>query len=99
MKLVYDQLDIVADELLFEGELVAILTTNACATTRGRFEDLIRDGIEQEDEDKATDPDVDDYDRALDDLERAAKEFAKGGLLRMSDLATIIKRLKDEDTE
>lgn len=99
MNLLYDQLDIVADELLFEGELVAILTTNACPTTRGRFEDLIRDGLEVEGEDKATNPDVDDYDRALDDLGKAAKEFAKGGLLRMTDLATIIKRLKDEDDE
>lgn len=93
MNLIYDQLDIVADELLFEGELVAILTTNACATTRGRFEDLIRDGLEVEDEEKKPEPSDD---TVLDALWSKATDSAKGGLLRMADLANIITRLKED---
>lgn len=36
----------------------------------------------------------DHYDDALDDVERAAKEFARGGLLSLSDLATVVSRLR-----
>lgn len=97
MNVVYADLQIIGDELYFDRELVAILTDNASATTRGRFEDLILYGEEQEDEDKPVKADVDDYDRALDDCVTAAKEYAKGGLLRLTDLAIIIRKLKDED--
>lgn len=40
---------------------------------------------------------VDVYDGALDDVQRASKEYAKGGLLKLSDLATICKKLAEEE--
>ena len=36
-----------------------------------------------------------DYDTALDDVGKAAEEYAKGGLLRMSDLAIVLRKLKE----
>jgi len=36
------------------------------------------------------------YDCALDDVQRVAKEFARGGLLRLTDLAKLCQQLKDE---
>lgn len=39
----------------------------------------------------------DGYDEALADVAVTAKEYAKGGLLRMSDLATIIRKLKEDE--
>lgn len=40
---------------------------------------------------------IEDYDCALDDVQRAAKEYARGGLLRLSDLAVICKQLLEEE--
>lgn len=97
----YDDLQVIGDELYFERELVAILTDNAPATLRGRFVDLLHDGEEtsEDENDKAKAPaeGVDEYDQVLDDLERAAREYSKGGLLRMSDLPKIIARLKEAE--
>lgn len=36
------------------------------------------------------------YDDALDDVFRAAKEFSRAGLLTLTDLATVVSRLKNE---
>lgn len=87
----YDDIQVIGDELHFDGMLVAILTDNASATTRGRFEDLIRYGEEREDEDKPEPSD----DTVLDQLWSDATDAAKGGLLRMADLANIVTRLKE----
>lgn len=102
MNATYDQLDLIGDELHFDGMLVAIMTDNVHATHRGRFEILIRHGEEEgsdEDEDEsspAVDPDVSVEERVLDALWSDATDKAKGGLLRMGDLANIIARLKED---
>lgn len=113
----FDQVQLIGDEIHFDGELVALLTDNASASHRGRFTDLVEYGEQAEDEGdcdcpprlhktdcgshKAEDgapPTGDEYDQALDDLARVAKEYAKGGLLRMGDLATMITQLKKEES-
>ena len=37
------------------------------------------------------------YDVALEDVQRSSKEYARGGLLKLSDLATICKQLAEEE--
>lgn len=106
----FDMVQLIGDELHFAGELVAILTTNAPATHRGRFEDLVRDGEEVMEPckcpprlhhtecrfHKAEDGSPDDEETVLDALWSKATDAAKGGLLRMPDLANIIARLKED---
>lgn len=115
----FEGLTLVGDELHFDGELVAILTNNASATSRGRFTDLVIFGEPGEEDcgcpvrlhrkdcdlhkaedgtaPDAKDPRVDPYDDALDDVVRAAGEYARGGLLRMTDLATVARKLKESE--
>lgn len=79
-----DKVQVIGDELHFDGELVAIMTTNAAPTHRDRFLD-------------ALDPDAKpDEESVLDALWSKATDSAKGGLLRMPDLANIIARLKED---
>lgn len=93
-----DKVQVIGDELHFDGELVAIMTTNAAPTHRDRF----LEALDPEDEPETTkaesgaDGKLSDYDQALSDVATAAKEYAKGGLLRMPDLATICAKLKEE---
>lgn len=86
----YDDIQVIGDELHFDGMLVAILTDNAPPTHLGRFVDLIEHG-EEKDEDKPEPSD----DTVLDQLWSDATDSAKGGLLRMADLANIVARLKE----
>lgn len=111
----WEHLCLVGDELFFNGELVAVLVNNLPATIIGRFTDMIDYGPEDEDDAdcgcpprlhklecshyKAEDGKSDEYDDALQDVERAAKEYARGGLLRMPDLATLIATLREEVME
>lgn len=37
------------------------------------------------------------YDDALADVEQAAKEYARGGLLKLTDLAKLCKKLREEE--
>lgn len=101
---------IIADEIHFMGYVVGILAqTGVPATVMGEFEHGMNNGTLFEDEPQLCDecaneierggpaePDPDAYDDALTDIERTAKEYAKNGLLRLTDLATIIKQLREE---
>lgn len=90
----FDNLRIIADEIHFEGELVAIMTTNATCTLRGRFEDLLLEAQDPPTKDEETGkPSTDAH--PLDALAERAGEIAKGGLLRMSDLVRIVAQLKE----
>lgn len=75
-------IQVIGDEIHYDGELVAIMTTNPAPTLRDRFTEALDGG------------DVNHSD-TLDELEKKATESARGGLLRMTDLATIIARLKE----
>lgn len=106
----FESLRLIGNELHFDGELVAILTTNAAASHRGRFEDMLVHGEEVEgteeckcpprlhNEDcayhKTEDGAPKDDKQILDELWSSATDSAKGGLLRMPDLANIVTRLK-----
>jgi hypothetical protein len=82
-----DKVQVIGDELHFDGELVAIMTTNAAPTHRDRFLDALDpEGVKAADE-------VEDVPAKI---EAEAKKLAKGGLLRMTDLAIIIARLKED---
>lgn len=74
---------LIGDEIHFDGELVAILTTNPAPTLKGRFTDALEECGET------------DHSKVLDELEKQATEKASGGLLRMPDLARIIDQLKE----
>lgn len=92
-------IQVIADEIHFEGELVAIVATSPSHSLMTRFLDHLDEAVVPEETAKAgdgADGKPTDYDQALDDVQRAAKEYAKGGLLRVADLATIITRLKEE---
>lgn len=78
-----DKVQVIGDELHFDGELVAIMTTNAAPTHRDRFLDALDEGTT-------------DHSDVLNQLEKKATESARGGLLRMTDLANIIARLKED---
>lgn len=86
-----DKVQVIGDELHFDGELVAIMTTNAAPTHRDRFLDAL-DPDAKPDEDKAEESE----ETVLDALWSKATDSAKGGLLRMPDLANIIARLKED---
>lgn len=90
----YSMLQLIGDELFFDRQLVAMLTTGATPTVQQAFRDLIEFGEDPEDVPIVKEQ-ADDYVQALEDLGIGAKEFAKGGLLRMTDLAIIIDRLKE----
>lgn len=90
----YEDIQVIGDELHFDGELVALLTDNAAPTHLGRFTDLIEHG-EEKDEDAAAEAEVKEI-PVLDALWSKATDAAKGGLLRMGDLANIIARLKED---
>lgn len=87
------RVQVIGDEIHADGELMAILTTNAAPSARGRFEDAILDleipTGDAKDEEKTTDA------HPLDALVERANESAKGGLLRMSDLSRIVRQLKE----
>lgn len=103
-------LEIIADEVHFMGYRVGLLAqTGVPATVMAELVDGINSATIFEDETKLCsechkevtgdyggDPDPDAYDAALEDIERAAKEYAKNGLLRMTDLTTIINQLREE---
>lgn len=89
----YEDIQVIGDELHFDGMLVAIMTDNAPPTHLGRFVDLLNHGEEKaeaEDEKPAPSDDT-----VLDQLWSDATDAAKGGLLRMGDLANIVTRLKE----
>lgn len=87
------RVQVIGDEIHADGELMAIMTTNAAPSARGRFEDAIRDlEIPNGDaEEEAPSSDA----HPLDALVERANESAKGGLLRMSDLTRIVRQLKE----
>lgn len=88
---------LIGDEIHFERELVALLTDNACSSVRQRFEDLLRFDASEEDETKHDDEKPEPVEiPVLDALWSKATDAAKGGLLRMGDLANIIAQLKDD---
>lgn len=89
----FADIQVIGDELHFDRELVAIMTDNASATLRGRFVDLLNHG-EEKAEDEKPEPSED---TVLDALWSKATDAAKGGLLRMGDLANIITRLKEAE--
>lgn len=91
-----NKLQVIGDELHFDGQLVAIMTTNAAPTHRDRFLDALDPEDETRKAESGADGKLSDYDQALSDVATAAKEYAKGGLLRMPDLATICAKLKEE---
>lgn len=75
-------IQLIGDEIHFDGGLVAILTTNAAPSHLARFTDALEEA-------------GDNGHAVLGKLEKQAGESARGGLLRMSDLAKIITRLKE----
>lgn len=77
------KIQVIGDEIHFEGELVAILTTNAAETHRGRF----TDALDVCEEGALID--------VLDKVEKRAAESMRGGLLRAADLSKIIASLKE----
>lgn len=117
----------VADEIIFQGYRVAILTDDAPATVLGAFEDHINAGTLfdadkfqcSECNEEAVIPHLHDcsqykplekggkggetrakveesaYDCCLDDVQRVAKEYARGGLLKLTDLAKLCQTLKE----
>lgn len=92
----FDDLRLIGDEIHFEGELVAIMTTNPAPTQQARFQELLleaRDPKADEDEPVTPDKEI----SVLDELWSKATDTAKGGLLRMADLANIIARLKEAE--
>lgn len=91
----YSMLQLIGDDLFFERQLVAMLTTGATPTVQQGFRDLIEFGEDHEDTTPDDTPKRDDYVQALDDLWSGAVDSAKGGLLRMSELRNIIDRLKE----
>lgn len=86
------RIQLIGDEIHADGELVAIMTTNAAPTHRGRFEDAILDLEVPDAEDEKPKPAET---SPLDILVERANESAKGGLLRMSDLSRIVRQLKE----
>lgn len=85
-----NEIKVIGDEIYFGGELVAVMTTNGAPSHVANFLEALEGAPSHE---CATVPD---YDQALSDVATAATEYAKGGLLRMSDLATIRAKLKEE---
>ena len=95
-------IQVVGDELHFEGYVVGMLAqAGVPATTMERLVDWLNEAdihppLDESEPEIVEVPCEGDYDQALDDLVRAAGEYAKGGLLRMSDLANIVTQLKEE---
>lgn len=93
---------VIGDELHFDGYLIGMLAQAGIpATVMDNAIEHLECATMPEEEDEPepvapTGSDPGDYDQALDDLTRAAGEYAKGGLLRMSDLANIVAQLKEE---
>lgn len=86
----------VGDEILYEGELVALLVqTGVTPSHLGRFTDVIDERFEEEDSVPA-DELKDSYISGLDDLVEHMKTFAKGGLVKMDDLKRIAEQLREE---
>lgn len=75
-------IQLIGDEIHFDGELVAILTTNAAPSHLARFTDALEEG-------------GDNGHAVLDKLEKQAGESMRGGLLRAADLARLIAQLKE----
>jgi hypothetical protein len=82
----YSDLRIIGDELLCNGELVAILTTNLSFTERGRFEDLIEFGEEDNSEKKPEETKPEGGPGSETMLLRTLRQKARGGLLRLADV-------------
>jgi hypothetical protein len=97
----------IGDEILFRGELVAILVQRGTpATTMGDFTDALDDVHEHPDPCDCThkigcvnyraETAGKNYDQSLDDIIDNIKPFVKGGLLRFADLERIVEQLKEE---
>lgn len=95
---------IVADEIMYQGYRVAILTNDAPATVLGDFEDGMNNATLFECEAKMgidknlTQDEFKDQvtHEALQETYDAAKKIARGGLLSLKDLARV---LKEQGTE
>lgn len=84
-------LQIIGDEIHFEGEALAIMTTNGSASSRGRFCDL----LEECDEHPPAEQRAEEEASVLYEVEQFMEKAGKGGLLRVADLARLIARLKE----
>ena len=76
---------VIADEIHADGQLVAIIVPDLPATVHERFIELL----------DAMSPDTKPPADLLGELEEKARASSRSGLLRMSDLAIIIARLKE----
>lgn len=93
---------VIGDEIHFDGYVVGMLAqAGVPATVMADLEEWLNNATldppaDDAEPEPSSDPDPDAYDAALADVELAAKEYAKGGLLRLSDLAKIVAQLKEE---
>lgn len=86
-----DDIRLIGDELYFERVLIALVVTQGVpATVRARFEELLADAEYNEP------PPTPDPESLLNKLLKKATENAKGGLLRIDDLANIIARMEKD---
>lgn len=81
------EIRVIGDEIHCDGVLVAILAENANATQMAAFVDVVQFG---------DDSDADTVAGALTKLRKNAEAQAHGGLLKLTDLFTIIDQLKDD---
>mgnify|MGYP003609080233 CR=1 FL=1 len=82
---------IVGDEIHFKGYRVAILTTDAPPTVLGDFTDAIQDGTLFEDEEPHQSKIDEKVSEVLYKLRDEAVKRSRGGLLRIEELAKLLK--------
>ena len=83
-------IQIIGDEIFHDGTLVAILTTGVPPTIMDRFTDKLEEcDLRPKEGDETKPRDV------LGELLEKATKIARGGLLRLPDLARIVASLKE----
>lgn len=87
----YADISIIGDELHFDGHLVAVMAEGLPATVQDRFGYLFRYGEDVTEDEKFT---AEQIDLSI-KVQAEAKKYARGGLLKLTDLAIILGKLKE----
>ena len=103
------QVDVIGDEIWADNQLVAMLTpSGATPSTAQEFRDCLEEGAFVElDPDEVNNgctrrhlsEDAYGYECAVADIQRDAKKYARGGLLKLTDLAKLCKLLLEEGNQ
>lgn len=90
---------LIGDAIYHQGELVALLVvTGASATVLGDFTDRLETGSLRDEEIEAAEAKMEEptYSEVMTDLAHNLKRYARGGLVKLTDVQNIVNQLKEE---